>query len=338
MPTPEQTAQNTALINAGAGIVQSGINAGSQASTNQSQMNFSNMMSNRQREWAIQDRDYQNFYNSPQEVMRRYKEAGLNPNLIYGQGTISKSEQPRAVNAPSYNPIAPKIDLSSIGDSVNTYYNVLRQKAELANIEAQNKQIQAQTNYLQFKALTEGTLPDYYKSKTGLTDAQKRTEWYRQNNLDASTQNLIESAYQKKTQTQQLIDIFPIMKKVKLNMAENLLAQTENAKARTNSINTMLQPNKDLVLAKILSEGAKQSKDFASVKMYADLQKKLQNDATQTESTNEINIGGFKFGRTSKTKGELEKLDQKLNSGQKLTQEEMQKLLMQQIKNAKLKY
>lgn len=41
----------------------------------------------------------QNFYNSPAEQMKRYADAGLNPNLIYGQGTSGN-----ATSSPSYNP------------------------------------------------------------------------------------------------------------------------------------------------------------------------------------------------------------------------------------------
>lgn len=39
-----------------------------------------------QREWDKKMWDYQNAYNTPLEQMKRYKEAGLNPALMYGQG------------------------------------------------------------------------------------------------------------------------------------------------------------------------------------------------------------------------------------------------------------
>ena len=41
----------------------------------------------------------QNLYNSPEAQMRRFKEAGLNPHLIYGQGTPGN-----AVGPPAYSP------------------------------------------------------------------------------------------------------------------------------------------------------------------------------------------------------------------------------------------
>ena len=38
------------------------------------------------RKWAIEDRDFENAYNHPKQQMQRLKEAGLNPNLVYGNG------------------------------------------------------------------------------------------------------------------------------------------------------------------------------------------------------------------------------------------------------------
>lgn len=44
--------------------------------------------------------DAQNLYNSPAEQLKRFKDAGLNPNLIYGQG--SAGNQPSATPVPSF--------------------------------------------------------------------------------------------------------------------------------------------------------------------------------------------------------------------------------------------
>jgi len=42
-----------------------------------------------QREWALSDWHMVNAYNAPDQQMQRYKDAGLNPNLIYGSATNS---------------------------------------------------------------------------------------------------------------------------------------------------------------------------------------------------------------------------------------------------------
>lgn len=47
---------------------------------------FENRRYNKQRSDMLADRDYQNQYNSPVAQMERLKEAGLNPNLVYGNG------------------------------------------------------------------------------------------------------------------------------------------------------------------------------------------------------------------------------------------------------------
>ncbi|WNK13143.1 MAG: DNA pilot protein [Microvirus sp.] len=49
--------------------------------------NQQNMMT--QRQWALDDWNRQNDYNSPAKQMQRYKDAGLNPNLIYGQSNTT---------------------------------------------------------------------------------------------------------------------------------------------------------------------------------------------------------------------------------------------------------
>lgn len=48
---------------------------------------------------------YQNQYNSPIAQMERYKQAGLNPNLIYGSGSVSAGNMS---STPSYKP-APQV-------------------------------------------------------------------------------------------------------------------------------------------------------------------------------------------------------------------------------------
>lgn len=48
----------------------------------------------------------QNAYNSPEAQMSRYKDAGLNPHLIYGQGTPGN-----ATNMPQYHPADIKYDM-----------------------------------------------------------------------------------------------------------------------------------------------------------------------------------------------------------------------------------
>jgi len=134
------------LIGAGASLIGSGINALSQSSTNRSQLNFSREMYERQRKDALTDTAFQNEYNSPAATMARLKAAGLNPNLIYGQGTqaAGTSAQTRSASPPGYNPQAPKIDASGVQVALMQMYDLQKTQAETNKIEAMTKLLQEQ--------------------------------------------------------------------------------------------------------------------------------------------------------------------------------------------------
>ena len=131
------SALTPSLIAGGAGLLGSVINAGSQLGTNSSQLSYSREMYDKQRADALADWKMQNEYNSPSAQMTRFKEAGLNPNLIYGQ--MSNSPVVRSSTAQSYNPTAPQIDLSSAANmAINQYYDTKLKSAQIDNLKEQN--------------------------------------------------------------------------------------------------------------------------------------------------------------------------------------------------------
>lgn len=85
----------------------------------------------------------QNEYNSPREQMKRFGEAGLNPNLIYGQGTPGNASQMAKYQAPrmEYND-KPPIDLNN---TLDQYMNMQMKEAQIDNVKAQTNQTEAQT-------------------------------------------------------------------------------------------------------------------------------------------------------------------------------------------------
>lgn len=96
------------LITAGAGLIGQGINAVTQSGNNRRQINFAREQYQTQRKDALADWNMQNQYNSPQQQMQRLKDAGLNPNLVYGSGaTATAASQPRSSSAatPNINPV-----------------------------------------------------------------------------------------------------------------------------------------------------------------------------------------------------------------------------------------
>ncbi len=132
------------LIAAGASIAGQAINAGSQSATNQSQLSYSREMYDKQRADALADWNMQNQYNSPKEQMIRFKEAGLNPNLIYGQ--MSNSPVVRSSSPQSYNPTAPQVDLgSTAGMAIGQYYDTQLKAAQIDNLKTQGNVLEQES-------------------------------------------------------------------------------------------------------------------------------------------------------------------------------------------------
>lgn len=85
---------------------------------------FGNMIGNRGRKRAearanaqnIKFWNMQNAYNTPAQQMQRFRDAGLNPNLIYGKGTPGNAEQITGAKAPDYQMDNPLSDITNFAD------------------------------------------------------------------------------------------------------------------------------------------------------------------------------------------------------------------------------
>jgi len=123
------------LIGAAAGLAGTGINAAQTGSMNKKTRQWQEQMYARQRQDALSDWERQNQYNSPQQQMQRYKEAGLNPHLIYGQ--MSNSPSIRSSDTGSWNPQVPNIDLGRVAQNALATYNDFQIKqAQTDNLKA----------------------------------------------------------------------------------------------------------------------------------------------------------------------------------------------------------
>jgi len=74
------------IVAAGITAAGQGVNAFAQGKMNKKTRQWNEKMYGRQREDALADWARTNQYNSPLAQMQRFKEAGLNPHLIYGGG------------------------------------------------------------------------------------------------------------------------------------------------------------------------------------------------------------------------------------------------------------
>lgn len=127
-------------ITAGAGLVSQGINAMSQGSMNKKTRRHQIYMYDRQRADALSDWNMQNAYNTPAAQMARLKEAGLNPNLVYGNGAAtSEAGAVRSSDTGNWNPQAPQFDLGGVANnSLAAYYDTQIKQQQLSNLEAEN--------------------------------------------------------------------------------------------------------------------------------------------------------------------------------------------------------
>lgn len=130
-------AMNAALINAGTAIATT---AGASYSANANDKKaraWNEQMYKQSRADALSDWNMQNEYNSPKAQMERLKAAGLNPNLVYGNGNA----MPTAANVKpsefgSYHPETPNFDFSSMGGVIQSYFDNQVKTAQSDNLKA----------------------------------------------------------------------------------------------------------------------------------------------------------------------------------------------------------
>ena len=148
-------AVGAAIIGGLGSIIGSAIGAGAQRRANIQNMQLAKYQNNWQT--AENDKAYarsvemwnmQNQYNSPTAQMSRLRQAGLNPNLVYGSGVTGNN----AGSAPQYQPA--KIQRATmepyrgwnlgLSDAASIYMAMRQNKAQVENMEAQNKLIKEQ--------------------------------------------------------------------------------------------------------------------------------------------------------------------------------------------------
>jgi len=99
------------------------------------------------RKRSLEDWNRQNAYNHPSQQMQRLKEAGLNPNLVYGGGATITAQSVKTPEAQ-----VPNIDLQKAPELIGAYQSIKNQQLEYSRIQkamelqdAQKKNIEANT-------------------------------------------------------------------------------------------------------------------------------------------------------------------------------------------------
>lgn len=120
-------------------LISAGLDTGLNYATGLLNRRYNEKQYAKQRADNLSDWNMQNAYNSPQQQMQRLKEAGLNPNMVYGQGaTATSPQQPKTTPMQSGDI---KSEAPNIGMKIQQYQNTELQKAQTDNLRAQNEVI-----------------------------------------------------------------------------------------------------------------------------------------------------------------------------------------------------
>lgn len=125
------------LIAAATTLGGNAINNRAQANLNMATRTFNWEMFEAERRNALTDWNMQNEYNSPAAQMKRLKDAGLNPNLVYGDGATATSAQQVKANAGGqWSPQAPKWDVPAIANPLMQIYDIQNTQQQTDNLKA----------------------------------------------------------------------------------------------------------------------------------------------------------------------------------------------------------
>lgn len=145
------------IISAGAGLLTGGLNSIFQKKQ-------------QDKSWAKQVEfwNMQNEYNSPANQMARFKDAGLNPNLIYGQGTPGNaSNTPNFAVSAHTSPVGAALEaLSSVANLELIKSQVDKNRAEIKRTDSQTEGIN-----LENKFNSNTFIPRYWKVTAEAGDA-----------------------------------------------------------------------------------------------------------------------------------------------------------------------
>lgn len=137
-------ATNAAIWQTAGQTLNTAANAMATSNLNKKTRAYNSEWAYRQREWALQDWQMQNEYNSPKAQRQRMIEANINPALMYGSGASGGASQPvRTTQSPQWNPKTPEYNLNA-GSSIMTYLGVQKQVAEIEQMKIQNRLLEEQ--------------------------------------------------------------------------------------------------------------------------------------------------------------------------------------------------
>lgn len=158
--------------------------------------NYDRQAYHEQNQFNIDQWNRENLYNSPTAQMARFKEAGLNPHLIYGKGTSGNASQPQS--AAEIKPYS-KPKIKSLGEGLKGFPNIgnpFQTSAQIDNLAAQTAVAQQQAALV--SAQTLGTVTATIEQKR----ATKQSSTLDPFNAQAAEANSIKAIKDATTATQ----------------------------------------------------------------------------------------------------------------------------------------
>ena len=291
--TPDQQA----LLSSSTQLAGQAINAYSGAQQNKKQRQWSRDMYDLQRTHALEDWTRMNEYNSPEAQMRRLKGAGLNPNLVYGTGAVANNTQAvRSSQPQSYTPQPIKVDLSSIGDSINMYNEIKTRNLQNSKLQKQNELMEQNKLLAAAKTAVELEKAGYYPS---LTEVAKENKWLTMAKTFGEENKLTD------WKNTHLVS-YDIMKQKLTNMKQDLasaIANQTKTNAQTNEINTLLPSKLTNNLQDILLKKSTTTKNQAQLQQIGASILQLQNLSSETSMKAGATFLGLDFGTYGQSKG-----------------------------------
>lgn len=225
-----------------------------QQEENRKNREYNLMLARTQNQWNIEQWQRENDYNSPTAQMSRFRAAGLNPNLIYGQSNPAASS-PTLTSGAASSPT----DMSAIGNK----RNFGQAMQEMLNMEMQKAQIEA------IKAGTEKTKEDT-KNVTASTEALTIDNMYRaakhEQDLQVGGMTIRLGKSTLKMNDQQMENLKADLEET-VATVESIKQSVEESKARVE----LLGVQKESQLAAIIRDNEKAKAEIA--KTYAEFKK-----------------------------------------------------------------
>lgn len=176
-----------------------------------------------------------NEYNTPQMQMQRFKEAGLNPNLIYGQGNEGNAPQaPKAPVPQVENELTSLAQMSAL-PVISAYQDWRVKNAQIDNINANTKATLQNASLTALRGVTQDYMNKRHKSESFYYDQNAQ-------NL-AAQKSHISNYWQQRYQKEKIIlDKHLPAQLNQIILRNNLLEQQKTALKLENDFNQNLKP------------------------------------------------------------------------------------------------